>query len=104
MHAYRNEVLIDVALARGYTDVSWTDEPCQAHKDIAILAGNVLPHAERLAFFFAFGCVEDPERIQDMFRSRLRKDIDLDTIQRYLRRARNTLRSKAPTAKELDNW
>ena len=106
MHAYRNELLVEVALAKGITDLALIENPCVAHKDIVKIAGRegVLQKSEKFVFFFAFSCVDNEEKIAVKHEELFGKTLEIETITRYLRNARVRIISIASKPDELENW
>ena len=103
MKSYKNEVRIEVLTALGTIDVEYLDDAKAADLDrrITRMAGRVLAKSEKTAFFFAYHCTPSWEEIQELFLSKLGRELKLDSVKRYGNDALLALKAAARNAPEL---
>ncbi len=95
MLEYQNVIRASVLMDRGIVSTEQLDSPSELDKEIIKIASKWLSPAPRMVFYFAFGCAGSWERIQEIYKSRLGKDLDEDTIRRYGTDAKKTIIMKA---------
>jgi hypothetical protein len=81
MKSYKNEVRIEVLTALGTVDVEYLDDAKKAvdlDRRITRMAGRVLARSEKTALFFAYHCTPNWEEIQELFWSKLGRELKLD--------------------------
>lgn len=104
MISYKNEVRIEVLTALGTVDVEYLDDAKKAadlDRRITRMAGRVLAKSEKTAFFFAYHCTPTWEEIQELFLSKLGRELKLDSVKRYGNDALLALKAAARNAPEL---
>jgi hypothetical protein len=104
MKSYKNEVRIEVLTALGTVDAEYLDDAEKANdldRRITRMAGRVLAKSEKTAFFFAYHCTPSWEEIQELFLSKLGRELKLDSVKRYGNDALLALKAAARNAPEL---
>jgi hypothetical protein len=104
MESYKNEIRIEVLMARGSVDADILDNQKKAaelDQRIARLAGRVLGKADKTAFFFAYHCTPTWEEIQALYWSKLGRELKLENVRRNANDAASTLKAAARTAPEF---
>ena len=101
MQSYWAEVKLGVLMSQGISDPSELTRRTTHDKHIMRLAFRVLPAAERDSFYFAYGCVESWEKIEEIHAEHLKRPIDLETIKKYAANTRRIIFENATDAPEL---
>lgn len=105
MLKFRDEIRVEVLMARGIADPSYLGE-IETPLDEAIIkfARRELRDSHKFVFFFAYHCAPNWEAIRKLYSARLYKKVQLATIRRSAAEAARRLHDRAPGAKELEDW
>ena len=104
---YLNDLRLDILVRFGMRDRKILS-PCSARDglDAAIIgaAGEFLPKSEKFTLFYALTGGESFEEIQEIFLSSHGRELDLQTVKTYARRASGTLGNNATKSEALKEW